>query len=142
ASQQRFSPNALADAGTTASIVTHATETIRAGRHIFRFETFGDEAFWGGTLELHRAIAGSKLGGVGAGVSPRAALALGLKVDSRAIPAATQEAIRKGRVDLDDPATTVALLKLNAIVGLTGFFSSNGSLRALGIQCALCHSTV
>lgn len=140
--EQQGSASSLANAGTTVSIINHASETIRAGRRIFRFETFGDEAFWGGALKLHRAIEGSKLGGVGPGVSPRVALALGLKVDSRALPAGTQAGIRNGTVNLDDPATTVALLKLNAVVGLTGFFSSSGALQSVGIQCALCHSTV
>jgi hypothetical protein len=112
------------------------------GRKIFRFDTFGDEAWWGETLQLHRAVAGSKLGGVGPGVSPRAALALGLKVDATAIPANVAAGIRAGKVDLDDPATTLALLKLDAVVGVRGFFDADGSLRSMGITCALCHSTV
>ncbi len=132
----------IADASTTAFIVNHATETIRSGRRIFRFDTFGDEAFWGGALKLHRAIEGARFGGVGGGLSPRAALALGLKVDSRALPSNVAESIRKGKLSLDDPANTLALLKLNAVVGLTGFFQSNGALKSVGIQCALCHSTV
>jgi hypothetical protein len=132
----------LGDTGTTAFIVNHATGMIRTGRHIFRFDTFGDEAFWGDDLKLHRAIEGARFGGVGAGLSPRAALGLGLKVDSRAIPPEVAEAIRKGKLSLDDPANTLALLRLNAVVGVTGFFNSNGSLRSVGIQCALCHSSV
>jgi len=140
--QDNSTAASLADTSTTAFIVNHATQTIRTGRHIFRFDTFGDEAFWGGALKLHQAIEGSRFGGVGAGLTPRMALALGLKVDSRALPPETADAIRKGKVNLDDPATTLALLKLNAVVGLTGFFQSNGSLRSVGIQCALCHSMV
>jgi hypothetical protein len=75
-------------------------------------------------------------------VSPKTALALGLKVDATAIPAKVAADIKAGRVDLDDPATTLALLKLNAVVGVKGFFDSNGSIRSMGITCALCHSTV
>jgi hypothetical protein len=123
-------------------IVGQATATIRQGRQIFRFDTFGDEAFWGGALKLHRAIEGSRFGGVGPGVSPRTALAVGLKVDSAALPPETRDAIRNGRLNLDDPANTLALLKLNAVLGLTGFFKSDGTLRSIGIQCALCHSMV
>src|SRR5262249_9780047 len=77
------------------------------------------------------------------GVSPRTALSVGLKVDVDALPEALTEQIRQGLVNLDDPATTLALLQLNAVVGLTGFPSTDGrGLRAIGIQCALCHSTV
>jgi hypothetical protein len=123
-------------------IVGQATATIRQGRQVFRFDTFGDEAFWGGALKLHRAIEGSRFGGVGPGVSPRTALAVGLKVDSAALPPETRDAIRSGRLNLDDPANTLALLKLNAVIGLTGFFKGDGTLRSIGIQCALCHSMV
>ncbi len=118
-----------------------AERVLDEGRHTFRFDTFGDESFWGGTLRLHEAIEGSALGGVGPGVSPRTALAVGLKVDVEALPESLVADLRAGRVDLDNPATTVALLKLNAVVGVTGFFSDK-TLRAIGIQCALCHSTV
>jgi hypothetical protein len=117
-------------------------DSLAAGRQTFRFDTFGSEAFWGGSLGLHRAIAGQANGGVGPGVSPKTALAVGLKVDARALPAALVKQIQAGQVDLDDPATTLALLRLNAVVGLTGFFNPDQSIRSLGIQCALCHSTV
>lgn len=123
-------------------ILENAQQMIEEGRRTFRFDTFGDEAFWGDTLQLHRAIAGAANGGVGPGVSPRTALAVGLKVDADALPPTLVEDLKKGRVDLDDPATTLALLKLNAVVGVTGFFNEEGRLRSLGIQCALCHSTV
>ncbi|HET9330792.1 MAG TPA: hypothetical protein VFO23_09715, partial [Steroidobacteraceae bacterium] len=120
-----------------------ARELIAAGRHTFRFDTFGDEAFWGDTLRLHQAIEGSRFGGVGAGVSPKTALAVGLKVDVDALPGALIQALRRGQVNLDDPATTLALLKLNAVIGVTGFFGPGGTaLRSIGIQCALCHSAV
>jgi hypothetical protein len=127
--------------GPDAEILDHAVEAIQAGRQTFRFDTFGDEAFWGGTLGLHRTIEGAKLGGIGPGLSPKEALAAGLKVDVEALPEQLQQQLVKGRVNLDDPATTLALLQLNAVVGVTGFFS-NGRLTSVGIQCALCHSTV
>jgi hypothetical protein len=123
-------------------IKRNAREFIEQGRQTFRFDTFGDEAFWGDSLKLHQAIAGSKSGGVGPGVSPRAALSVGLKVDSDALPSNVIEAIRRGGVDLNDPATTLALLRLNAVVGVTGFFDHRGTITSIGIQCALCHSTV
>ncbi len=119
-----------------------AEQALLDGRNIFRFDTFGDEAFWGDALKLHQAIAGSANGGVGAGVSPKAALGVGLKVDAEAIPAALADQIKAGQVNLDDPATTLALLQLNAVVGVTGFFNADKSIRSIGIQCALCHSTV
>lgn len=112
------------------------------GKQTFRFDTFGDEAFWGDTLHLHQAIEGEKFGGVGPGVSPMTALAVGLKVDVDALPQDLVNQLKKGEVNLDDPATTLALLKLNAVVGVTGFFNTDGSLKSMGIQCAFCHSTV
>jgi hypothetical protein len=123
-------------------VADNAMQMIAEGKQTFRFDTFGDEAFWGDTLGLHKAIAGADLGGVGPGVSPRTALAVGLKVDVEALPSQTVEALRRGQVPLDSPATTVALLKANAVVGVTGFFDRSGRLSSMGIQCALCHSTV
>jgi cytochrome c peroxidase len=123
-------------------IEEYAAQMLKDGQQIFRFDTFGSEDFWGGKLRLHEAIAGEKLGGVGKGVSPKAALALGLKVDAEALPTDLVAKIKANEVDLDDPATTAALLKLNAVVGVTGFFEPDGKLRTMGIQCALCHSTV
>jgi hypothetical protein len=79
---------------------------------------------------------------VGDGLSPTEALALGLKVDAEALPPGLGEALPQGTVALDDPAVTLLLLRLNAVVGLTGFFNAQGTLQALGIQCALCHATV
>jgi hypothetical protein len=119
-----------------------STQLFERGRRIFRFDTFGDEAFWGGALRLHRAIEGKKLGGVGPGVSPNTALAVGLKVDVDALPQSVKEAIANGQVDLDDPATTLALLELNSVVGVKGFFNDRGTLRSVGITCGFCHSTV
>lgn len=118
-----------------------AGRMIDEGRQTFRFDTFGDEAFWGGTLRLHLAVAGEANGGVGTGLSPNAALALGLKVDVSALPADLVAALGAGTVNLDDPATTLALLERNAVVGVTGFFDG-GKLSSIGIQCAFCHSTV
>jgi cytochrome c5 len=112
------------------------------GRDAFRFDTFGDEAFWGGQLELQKAIEGAQLGGVGPGVSPATALAVGLKVDAAALPASLITAIQAGQVDLNSPKTTLALLKLNAVVGVKGFFNSEGTLSSVGLTCAVCHSTV
>jgi len=113
------------------------------GKQIFRFDTFGDEDFWGGKLGLHKAIEGEAFGGVGPGVSPKTALtAAGLKVDVNALPARLRNQLRRGAVDLDSPATTLALLKLNAVVGVKGVFDKGGSLSSIGITCALCHSTV
>jgi hypothetical protein len=113
------------------------------GKQIFRYDTFGSEDFWGGQLKLHQAIQGEKLGGVGPGISAKQALALGLKVDATAVPKSMADQIKAGRANLDDPAVTLALLKANAVVGVTGFFNSEGTrLRSVGIQCAVCHSTV
>lgn len=120
----------------------NAKRMIEDGRQIFRFDTFGSEAFWGDALQLHKAIAGEKNGGVGPGVSPKTALAVGLKVDADALPDSLKQDLKAGKVNLDDPATTLALLKLNSVVGLTGFFDQKGNLRSLGLQCAVCHSTV
>jgi len=115
---------------------------LAEGRHTFRFDTFGDEAFWGGQLRLHQAIAGEANGGVGPGLSPNQALALGLKVDTAALPPELVDQIEAGEVDLDDPAVTLALLQLDAVVGVTGFFDDSGAITGVGIQCSLCHSTV
>ncbi|MEA2360436.1 MAG: hypothetical protein QOI62_3696 [Solirubrobacteraceae bacterium] len=112
------------------------------GRRIFRNDTFGDQAFWGGALQLHRAIEGAGSGGVGPGVSPKTALTVGLKVDSAMLPKAVRTALAQGKVDLNSPKTTLALLELNAVVGVRGFFNRGGTLKSIGITCALCHSTV
>ncbi len=123
-------------------IAQNADQMVNQGKQTFRFDTFGDEAFWGDTLHLHQAIEGAKLGGVGPGVSPQTALAVGLKVDVDALPPALVAALQQGKVNLTDPATTLALLKLNAVLGVTGHFNPQGTLSSVGIQCALCHSTV
>jgi mono/diheme cytochrome c family protein len=110
---------------------------VAEGRDIFRFDTFGDEKYWTDTLRMHEVIAG--------GVSPRTALSVGLKVDVEALPQAVKDALAAGQINLDDPAVTVTLLKLNAVVGVKGQVSTvNGrdTLVRFGITCALCHSTV
>src|SRR5512135_1127630 len=106
----------------------YAQKMLDEGRKTFRYETFGSEAYWGDTLQLHKAIAGEKNGGVGPGVSPKTALSVGLKVDADALPPDLVEQIKQGKVNLDDPATTLALLKLNAVVGVTGHFDGQGKL--------------
>jgi hypothetical protein len=111
----------------------HVQQLLEEGRHIFRFDTFGDEAFWGETLQLHQALAR---------VSPNAALALGLKVDLDALPPDVIAALQQGALDLDDPAITLTLLQLNAVLGVTGFFNGQDQLQSVGFQCALCHSRV
>jgi hypothetical protein len=116
---------------------------LEQGREIFRYETFGDEAWWTDTIQLHKAVEGEQHGGVGGGVSPATALSVGLKVDIDAVPKKVQKAIERGEVDLNDPAVTLALLKLDAVVGLKATLDADGnSIERFGITCALCHSTV
>ena len=128
--------------GFDANIASYGQAMLDEGRKTFRYDTFGSEAFWGDALQLHKAIAGEKNGGVGPGVSPKTALSVGLKVDADALPPALKKQIKAGKVNLDDPATTIALLKLNAVVGVTAFANPDGSVKSMGIQCAFCHSTV
>lgn len=123
-------------------IVDHSADMIKGGRQTFRFDTFGDEAFFGQTLQLHKAIAGQANGGVGPGVSPSTALSVGLKVDADALPGQVARGVKNGTVNLNDPATTLALLKLGAVVGLKASFDPAGKISTLGVSCALCHSTV
>ena len=133
---------ATAEVKSTDPIMDNAERMLSEGRATFRFETFGDEAFWGDTIKLHQALAGDKLGGVGPGVSPKTALSVGLKVDVDALPQSIITGLKQGQVNLDDPATTLALLNLKAVVGVTGIFDTGGNLNSMGIQCAFCHSTV
>lgn len=115
---------------------------VEEGKRIFRYDTFGDEEFWSGVLHIDKAILGEELGGYGPGVSPSTALQVGLKVDSEALPAEIVAAVQAGEVDLNDPGTTLALLKLNAVVGIKGTFNDKGEMTQIGITCAVCHSTV
>ena len=108
-----------------------------AGQTIFRYATFGDETFWTDTLHLNEVIAAS--------VDPTTALSVGLKVDAESLPPAVVQGIKNGSISLKSPATTVALLKLNAVVGVKGTVKSVGGkdvLTRVGVTCALCHSTV
>jgi mono/diheme cytochrome c family protein len=107
------------------------------GKDIFRFSTFGDETFWTDTLRMHEVIESA--------VDPTTALAVGLKVDTDSLPPAVVQGIQDGTISLTSPATTVALLKLNAVVGIKGTVQTvNGedTLVQVGVTCALCHSTV
>jgi hypothetical protein len=126
----------------TAKVPASNVKLYEKGKRVFRFDTFGDEQFWSGALQLEKAIEGAKNGGVGPGLSPKAALGAGLKVDAAALPKSVVNAIKKGKVNLNDPKTTLALIKLNAVVGVQGKFNRNGSLRSVGLTCAVCHSTV
>jgi len=126
----------------TLSTERHVLQQVREGRDTFRYATFGDEAFWGDGIGLHLAIAGAANGGVGPGLSPKAALAAGLKVDVEALPRSVLRAMTRGKLNLDDPAVTLELLKLDAVVGVTGITDERGKVTSMGIQCAFCHSTV
>jgi hypothetical protein len=114
----------------------------RDGMDIFRFDTFGDEDFWSGVLHIDKAIAGTSNGGFGQGVSPKTALAVGLKVDADALPLEVVQGITSGALSLDSASTTLELLKRDAVVGVKGNFNIDGQLESLGITCASCHSTV
>lgn len=124
------------------SVTSPDPALIAQGKDIFRFDSFGDEDFWSGLLHIDKAIAGAANGGYGPGVSPKTALAVGLKVDAEALPSEVVNGIKSGAIDLNDPATTLALLKLNAVVGVKGRFNANGTLQTIGITCASCHSNV
>ena len=103
------------------------------GKQIFRFETFGDETFWTDTLRLHEIVQN---------LPAATALAVGLKVDADTLPPDVLHAIQAGQVDLNDPATTVTLLRLGAVVGLRATVDADNRITQLGTTCALCHSTV
>lgn len=124
-------------AGAGAATDDMSPATVAAGQRVFRFDTFGDEQFWTDTLHLDRVVQRA--------VDPTTALSVGLKVDMDALPPSVVQAIQQGKVDLKSPATTVALLKLNAVVGLQatlGTANGKDTVTRLGVTCALCHSTV
>ena len=123
------------------SINDNASEMLEKGKAVFRFETFGDEAFWTDELQIHRAIADSKHGGIGEGLSPEKALEAGLKVDLSLLPGFLKKEVEDGNI-LNDPAVTLQLIKLNAVLGVVGKFDGSGNLTSVGFTCALCHSTV
>ncbi|MGH2753884.1 MAG: hypothetical protein ACRDLB_05565 [Actinomycetota bacterium] len=124
------------------TIANHSDELFRKGKRVFRHSTFASEGFFGDALQLHKAVVGEEFGGVGPGVSPETALAVGLKVDSTALPKSVKNALKKGEVDLKDPATTVALLQMDAVVGVKAHFDDEGNATSMGVTCALCHSDV
>jgi len=103
------------------------------GQEIFRYDTFGDEQLWTNVLRMHEVIPA---------VDPATALSVGLKVDVDALPSAVIAALRSGTLNLADPAITVELLRLDAVVGVKGSVNSSGRLTSLGVTCALCHSSV
>src|ERR1051325_9890746 len=131
-------PNTFTD-----DIEQNTVAMLKDGRNVFRHETFGDEFYWGDTLQLHLAIAGERHGGVGPGLTPRKALELGLKVDVDHLNRILGAALRGGSASLDEVQTTLELLKADAVVGVKAFYDGGG-LRPtrIGITCALCHSTV
>lgn len=98
-----------------------------AGQRVFRYETFGTERHWTDNLGMHEIVAT---------LPPTTALALGLKVDADRLPPGFL-----GAADLSDPATTLELLRRDAVVGVYGDVRG-GALVEVGITCALCHSTV
>lgn len=115
------------------SVEVNALNLVDEGRQTFRYDTFGDEAFWSGQLQLDQLVAAT---------TPRQAIALGLKVDSGALTRTVVRSIQQGRVNLDDPAVTLQLLRSNAVIGVIGIFDRGGNLRSVGLSCAICHATV
>ena len=115
------------------TVHTAPTKKLTNGQQIFRFDTFGDEQLWTDTLRMHEPIAALR---------PVDALGVGLKVDVDALPPALITALQAGDVDLTNPAVTIELLRLNAVVGVMGRVNGAGKLKSIGITCALCHSTV
>jgi len=126
-------------------IEANADRLIDEGRKVFRHDTFGSQDYWGGKLELHKAISGAERHGVGKGLTPHQALQLGLKVDSDAVPKVLLQVIKGTSISLDKEKTTLELLKADSVVGVKGYFDDpqdNMHLTSIGITCALCHSTV
>jgi hypothetical protein len=123
------------------AIKQSSKDLFEKGKAVFRFETFGDEAFWTDQLQLHKAIADEKHGGIGAGLSPKQALEAGLKVDLSILPKFLRRRIKEGKF-LDDPWVTLQLIKINAVLGVRGRFDGKGNLVSIGLTCASCHSTV
>src|SRR5262249_49789777 len=117
------------DSNSSTTVADQSGEGFRNGRQIFRFDTYGDEQFWTDTLGLNKIVEQS--------VGPTTALSVGLKVDASVLPAGILQT-----VDLESPATTVALLKMNAVVGIQATVDKQNHITKLGITCAFCHSTV
>ena len=124
----------------TSSINDNAKDMLEKGKAVFRFETFGDEVFWTDKLQLQKALVSEEHGGIGKGLTPKDALAAGLKVDLKLLPEILKQKIKEGKF-LDDPLVTLELLKLNAVVGVVAKFDGN-KIQKVGITCASCHSTV
>src|SRR3954462_1573378 len=125
-----------------ATVEQNVDDMFGRGLQVFRFDTFGDERFWSDTLKLHQAIAGARNGGVGPGVSPATALAVGLKLDVDMVPQPVLAGIKNGSVDLNDPGNTLALINAKSVIGVMPFGGSRGQAPSIGFTCALCHSTV
>jgi hypothetical protein len=124
-------------------VKSNADKMFADGQQVFRFDTFGDEAFWGGQLQQHKPIAGEKHGGTGPGLTPKQALAVGLKVDTDQLPAAVVALLKAKKVDFDDPKYTILLLKHDAVVGIKAIWDDKKeNITAVGITCGFCHSTV
>jgi hypothetical protein len=122
------------------SINDNARDMMDKGRAVFRFETFGDEIFWTDKLKLQKALVSEEHGGIGKGITPKDALAAGLKVDLRLLPEFLKQKIKEGKF-LDDPLVTLELLRLNAVIGVVAKFDGP-KIKSVGITCASCHSTV
>jgi hypothetical protein len=137
ACEQPIADRAVAPPAAGHAVAAHGPqnpELVAEGKTIFRFDTFGDETFWTDTLRMHEVIRTM--------VSPKTALGVGLKVDANALPPSVVAGIQDGSISLDAPATTVALLKLGAVLGVVGEVDAHNTLTRVGITCALCHSTV
>ena len=139
---QRVTPQAAPPGTFDATIEQNMGGLFSLGRQIFRGDTFGDERFWSDTLKLNQAIGGARFGGVGPGVSPATALAVGLKLDVDALPRPILSAIANKSIDLNDPANTIALINSKSVIGIVPFGGSNGQPGTFGLTCAFCHSTV
>jgi hypothetical protein len=127
--------------GYDARVNDYARKLLDEGREVFRYDSFGSEAMWGGKLRLHEAILGEKQGGVGPGLTPKKALELGLKVDVGKLPKILSEAIQEGAVSLENPETTAALLRAHSVVGVKAILDGE-RITSIGLTCAFCHSTV
>lgn len=126
----------LALLGGCGSSAPSTADLVAEGKQTFRYDTFGDESKWTDLLRMNEVVST---------VNPTTALSVGLKVDSEALPPAVVTGIQNGSISLTDPATTLALLKLDAVVGVKGTVTTvNGvdTLTRVGFTCALCHSTV
>jgi len=139
---QRTNPSAAPPGTFDAVIEQNHGDLFNLGRQIFRGDTFADERFWSDTLKLHQAIGGVRFGGVGPGVSPATALAVGLKLDVDQVPRNVLAALANKSIDLNDPANTLALINAKSVIGVVPFGGGGGQPQTIGLTCAFCHSTV